>query len=65
MHFILNIYSTKMSFLVQIEVKLVGDVFEVELPNGHGVQFPNREGIDIVSYIKITGDIKLTSIKIC
>lgn len=49
----------------KIEVKLVGDVFEIELPNGHEMQFPNREDTDVISYIKITGDIKLNSLKIC
>uniref|UniRef100_A0A8C3AWM7 Galectin n=1 Tax=Cyclopterus lumpus TaxID=8103 RepID=A0A8C3AWM7_CYCLU len=35
------------------------------LPGGHEVQFPNRDGMDIISYIKIAGDFKLTSFKIC
>lgn len=46
-------------------MKLAGDVFEVELPDGHEVQFPNRDNINVISYIKITGDFKLTSFKIC
>ncbi|XP_056263793.1 galectin-2-like [Pseudoliparis swirei] len=50
---------------VKMVLKLTGDMFEVELPDGHEVQFPNRDGMDIISYIKIAGDFKLTSFKIC
>uniref|UniRef100_UPI0037E887E0 galectin-2-like n=1 Tax=Semicossyphus pulcher TaxID=241346 RepID=UPI0037E887E0 len=50
---------------VKIVLKLAGDMFEVELPDGQEVQFPNRAGMDVISYIKITGDFKLTSFKIC
>ncbi|AWP18576.1 lgals2 hl14 [Scophthalmus maximus] len=50
---------------VKIVLKLAGDVFEVELPNGHEVQFPNRVGMDVINYIRVTGDIKLTSFKVC
>ncbi|XP_051243400.1 galectin-1 [Dicentrarchus labrax] len=50
---------------VKIELKLCGDVFEVELPDGQEVQFPNRDNMDIISYVKIAGDFKLTSFKIC
>ncbi|XP_030264586.1 galectin-1-like [Sparus aurata] len=50
---------------VKIVLKLAGDMFEVELPDGHEVQFPNRDSIDVISYVKITGDFKLTSFKIC
>ncbi|KAM6913422.1 homeodomain-interacting protein kinase 2-like [Lycodopsis pacificus] len=50
---------------VKMVLKLTGDMFEVELPDGHEVQFPNRNNMDIISCIKITGDFKLTSLKIC
>ncbi|XP_037544814.1 galectin-1-like [Nematolebias whitei] len=50
---------------VKIEVKLSGDVFEVELPDGQEVQFPNRVGMDVITYIRVAGDFKLTSFKIC
>uniref|UniRef100_A0A3Q3VWW8 Galectin n=1 Tax=Mola mola TaxID=94237 RepID=A0A3Q3VWW8_MOLML len=36
----------------------------VELPDEHEVRFPNRDNIDVISYIKIAGDFKLTSFKI-
>ncbi|XP_033501319.1 galectin-2-like [Epinephelus lanceolatus] len=50
---------------VKIVLKLAGDVFEVELPDGQEIQFPNRENMDVISYIRITGDLQLTSFKIC
>ncbi|XP_072225061.1 galectin-2-like [Leuresthes tenuis] len=50
---------------VKIVLKLSEDMFEVELPDGEEVQFPNRAGMDIISYIKVAGDFKLTSFKIC
>ncbi|KAM7386446.1 hypothetical protein PAMA_009186 [Pampus argenteus] len=50
---------------VKIVLKLAGDMFEVELPDGQELQFPNRVGMDVISYIRVTGDIKLTSFKIC
>ncbi|XP_070836739.1 galectin-2-like [Chaetodon trifascialis] len=50
---------------VKIVLKLTGDMFEVELPDGQEVQFPNRESLDVISYIRIAGDFKLTSLKIC
>ncbi|XP_061566989.1 galectin-1-like [Cololabis saira] len=50
---------------VKIVLKLSGDVFEVELPDGQEVQFPNRVGMDVISYIRVAGDFKLTSFKIC
>ncbi|CAG5897485.1 unnamed protein product [Menidia menidia] len=50
---------------VKIELKLSGDMFEVELPDGEEVQFPNRVGMDVISYVRVAGDFKLTSFKIC
>uniref|UniRef100_H2MH79 Galectin n=1 Tax=Oryzias latipes TaxID=8090 RepID=H2MH79_ORYLA len=50
---------------VKIVLKLCGDMFEVELPDGQEVQFPNRAGMDVISYVRIKGDFKLTSFKIC
>ncbi|XP_073351227.1 galectin-1-like isoform X1 [Pagrus major] len=50
---------------VKIVLKLAGDMFEVELPDGQEVQFPNRDSMDVISYVKIAGDFKLTSFKIC
>uniref|UniRef100_A0A674MPE1 Galectin domain-containing protein n=1 Tax=Takifugu rubripes TaxID=31033 RepID=A0A674MPE1_TAKRU len=40
-------------------------VFEVEIPDDHEFKFPNQESVDVISYIRIGGDFKLTSLKIC
>ncbi|XP_029691992.1 galectin-1-like isoform X2 [Takifugu rubripes] len=50
---------------VKIVLKLAGDVFEVEIPDDHEFKFPNQESVDVISYIRIGGDFKLTSFKIC
>ncbi|XP_055366817.1 galectin-2-like isoform X2 [Betta splendens] len=50
---------------VKLALKMNEDVFEVELPGGQEVQFPNRVGLGVISYIRIKGDFKLTSFKIC
>ncbi|XP_035036525.2 galectin-1-like [Hippoglossus stenolepis] len=49
---------------LKIVLKLTGDMFEVELPDGNEVQFPNRAAMGVFNYIRISGDIKLTSLKI-
>ncbi|CAB1321269.1 unnamed protein product [Coregonus sp. 'balchen'] len=49
---------------VKILLKLTGDMFEVEMPNGHEIQFPNRHSLDVITYVRIRGDLKLTSFKI-
>ncbi|CDQ93342.1 galectin-2 isoform X2 [Oncorhynchus mykiss] len=48
----------------KIVLKLTGDMFEVEMPDGQEIQFPNREGLHVITYIRIKGDLKLTSFKI-
>uniref|UniRef100_A0A674B3N3 Galectin n=1 Tax=Salmo trutta TaxID=8032 RepID=A0A674B3N3_SALTR len=48
----------------KIVLKLMGDMFEVEMPDGQEIMFPNREGLDVITYIRIKGDLKLTSFKI-
>uniref|UniRef100_A0A674P265 Galectin n=1 Tax=Takifugu rubripes TaxID=31033 RepID=A0A674P265_TAKRU len=50
---------------VKIVLKLAGDVFEVEITDDHEFKFPNQESVDVISYIRIGGDFKLTSFKIC
>ncbi|XP_008328496.1 galectin-2-like [Cynoglossus semilaevis] len=50
---------------VKIQLKLEGDTFEVELPDGSTVNFPNRVGMDVINYIRVAGDFKITSFKIC
>ncbi|KAG5274145.1 hypothetical protein AALO_G00159680 [Alosa alosa] len=50
--------------MVKVRVKLAGNLFEVELPDGEEIQFPNREGLDVITYVRVKGDFKLTSFKI-
>ncbi|KAM6957864.1 galectin-2-like [Aplochiton taeniatus] len=50
---------------VKIVLKLNGDMFEVELPDGHEFQFPNRDNVDVINYVRVKGDFKLTSFKFC
>uniref|UniRef100_A0AAY4C3L7 Galectin n=1 Tax=Denticeps clupeoides TaxID=299321 RepID=A0AAY4C3L7_9TELE len=35
-----------------------------QLPNGEEIQFPNREGTDSISYVRVKGDFQLTCFKI-
>lgn len=60
-----RMYFLVFVFHLEIGVKLAGDVFEVELPDDHEFKFPNQENVDVISYIRIGGDFKLTSFKIC
>ncbi|CAH2312471.1 galectin-2 [Pelobates cultripes] len=48
---------------VKISVKLNGDKFEVKLPDGHEITFPNRHGYDKLTYLSVKGDFKVTSFK--
>ncbi|KAL0963359.1 hypothetical protein UPYG_G00305320, partial [Umbra pygmaea] len=50
---------------VKIVVKLTGDMFEMELPDGQEIQFPNRQSLDVITYVRIRGDFKFTGIKLC
>ncbi|KAK3558836.1 hypothetical protein QTP86_028726, partial [Hemibagrus guttatus] len=47
----------------KVVVKHAGGLFEVMLPDGHMIEFPNQHGMDDITYICIKGDISLTSFK--
>ncbi|KAG9343082.1 hypothetical protein JZ751_015300 [Albula glossodonta] len=49
---------------VKVTVKLTDEGFEVELPEGQEIQFPDRRGLETLSYVRVKGHIKLTSFKI-
>nr|XP_019960956.1 PREDICTED: galectin-2-like [Paralichthys olivaceus] len=49
---------------IKIVLKLAGDMFEVELADGNEVQFPNRVGMGVFNFIRVTGDIKLMCLKL-
>ncbi|KAJ1173643.1 hypothetical protein NDU88_005470 [Pleurodeles waltl] len=48
---------------VKISIKHSGDKFEIKLPDGHEISFPNRHGYDKLSYMSVKGDVKVTSFK--
>ncbi|XP_023205467.1 galectin-1-like [Xiphophorus maculatus] len=49
---------------VKIFLKLSGEGFEVELPDGQKLKFPNRTNMDVITYVQVAGDFKLKSFKI-
>ncbi|KAM8930666.1 galectin-2 [Pelodytes ibericus] len=48
---------------VKIYVKFAGDKFDVKLPDGHEISFPNRHGYDKLTYLSVKGDFKVSSFK--
>ncbi|XP_071983873.1 galectin-2 [Engystomops pustulosus] len=47
----------------KISIKFTGDKFDVKLPDGHEISFPNRHGYDKLTYLSVKGDFKVTSFK--
>uniref|UniRef100_A0A803JLM3 Galectin n=1 Tax=Xenopus tropicalis TaxID=8364 RepID=A0A803JLM3_XENTR len=47
----------------KISIKFNGDNFEVKLPDGHEITFPNRHGYDKMTYLSVKGDFKVKSFK--
>ncbi|KAJ8254350.1 hypothetical protein COCON_G00209620 [Conger conger] len=50
---------------VKVTVKLMESGFEVELPEGQAIHFPDRRGLEAVTYVRVRGHIKLGTFKIC
>ncbi|XP_006010609.1 galectin-2 isoform X2 [Latimeria chalumnae] len=48
---------------VKLTIEFKGDVFTIKLPNGHEVEFPNRHSFEKISYLNVSGDFEVTSIK--
>ncbi|XP_067875690.1 galectin-2-like [Heterodontus francisci] len=48
---------------VKFSITFKGDNFEIQLPNDHKIEFPNRLSLVQVTYISVHGDFKLTSFK--
>ncbi|XP_039621170.1 galectin-1-like [Polypterus senegalus] len=48
---------------IKLNVKILQEGFEVELPNGHTVKFSNRFD-DKITYMNVSGDFKVTSFKV-
>ncbi|XP_036408711.1 galectin-2-like [Megalops cyprinoides] len=50
---------------VTVTVKVTEEGFEVELPEGHEIRFPDRRGLETLTYVRVKGHFKFTSFKIC
>ncbi|MGH0181810.1 UNVERIFIED_CONTAM: hypothetical protein FKN15_023448 [Acipenser sinensis] len=48
---------------IKLTVRVLGNCFEIELPNEHIVTFPNHLSLDKITYIRVKGDLKVTSFK--
>ncbi|XP_069509143.1 galectin-2 [Ambystoma mexicanum] len=48
---------------VKISIKHSGDHFDIKLPDGHEISFPNRHNYDKLTYMSVKGDFKVTSFK--
>ncbi|KAG8436282.1 hypothetical protein GDO86_007405, partial [Hymenochirus boettgeri] len=48
---------------VKVSIKFNGSNFEVKLPDGHEITFPNRFGFDKITYLSVIGDFKVKSFK--
>ncbi|NWH55731.1 LEG2 protein, partial [Fregata magnificens] len=49
---------------VKIIIEMLADKFQVKLPDGHEVKFPNRHGYHTISYMGVRGDFRVTSFKL-
>ncbi|XP_041033404.1 galectin-2-like [Carcharodon carcharias] len=49
---------------VKIHITFSGDTFEIKIPNGHVMKFPNRLSLDQVDYVSLNGDFKMISFKL-
>ncbi|XP_054242918.1 galectin-2 [Indicator indicator] len=49
---------------VEFAIEMKADKFEVKLPDGHDVEFPNRHSYDKVTYMSIKGGFRVTSFKL-
>ncbi|XP_025062683.1 galectin-2 isoform X2 [Alligator sinensis] len=48
---------------VKILIYFMGDKFQVKLPGGHELEFPNRHSYDKISYLSVKGGFRVTSFK--
>ncbi|XP_035254923.1 galectin-1-like isoform X1 [Anguilla anguilla] len=49
---------------VKVTVKLMEAGFEVELPEGQEIHFPDRRGLEAVTYVRVRGHLNLSCFKI-
>ncbi|KAL4647800.1 galectin-1-like [Arapaima gigas] len=48
----------------KVSITFNNDEFEVKLPNGHSVNFPNRFGDDKYMFLQVEGDVRITGFKL-
>ncbi|XP_074435611.1 galectin-2 isoform X2 [Larus michahellis] len=49
---------------IKITIEMLADKFQVKLPDGHEVEFPNRHCYDKISYMSVKGGFRVTSFKL-
>ncbi|NXF42758.1 LEG2 protein, partial [Oceanites oceanicus] len=49
---------------IKIVIEMLADKFQVKLPDGHEVEFPNRHCYDKISYMSVKGGFRVTSFKL-
>ncbi|XP_009697407.1 PREDICTED: galectin-2, partial [Cariama cristata] len=50
--------------IVKIIIEMLADRFQVKLPDGHEVVFPNRHSYDKISYMSVKGGFRVISFKL-
>ncbi|XP_074727314.1 galectin-2 isoform X1 [Strix uralensis] len=49
---------------IKVIIEMLADKFQVKLPDGHEVEFPNRHCYDKISYMSVKGGFRVTSFKL-
>ncbi|XP_057276700.1 galectin-2 isoform X1 [Pezoporus wallicus] len=49
---------------IKIVIEMLEDKFQVKLPDGHEVEFPNRHCYNKISYMSVKGGFRVTSFKL-
>ncbi|NXG71187.1 LEG2 protein, partial [Baryphthengus martii] len=49
---------------IKITIEMLADKFQVKLPDGHEVEFPNRHCYDKIKYMSVRGGFRVTSFKL-
>ncbi|NXY41310.1 LEG2 protein, partial [Ceuthmochares aereus] len=49
---------------VKFTIEMVAEKFQVKLPDGHEIEFPNRHSYNKVNYMSIKGGFRVTSFKL-
>ncbi|XP_026723685.1 galectin-2 isoform X4 [Athene cunicularia] len=49
---------------IKVIIEMLADKFQVKLPDGHEVEFPNRHCYNKISYMSVKGGFRVTSFKL-